>query len=262
MKAKNKKTAGFGIKAMIIILGIILLVVVSLYAFGIRVGTFGITKATEVNILDLPEESEIFLDNQSVGIRKGNISLKLAPGFHSILISKFGFWPYLENVEIKDKNTTTIRPFFVLQNPSGVMIGNQTKEYKEIAPLFDIPNDPDKELVSKNEVVTISYEDGQIFAKWLADKNDAPEYLCDKETEKCQKTAVFKPTTKLRNMSFFKDRDDVLIIAIEKGIFALELNPQGTQNLQPIFEGKSPEFRIKDGFLYAKDEGSLILISI
>lgn len=262
MKSRNTQKSGSVLNIALGAIAILVVVIIALYAYGIRVGKFGIAKATQVNILELPEESEIFLDNQSIGLRQGDTALKLAPGLHSIIISKSGFWPYFENVEIKDRKTITLRPFFVMQNPSGVMIGEKDPEYWSLQNLFYTPVNTATAIISENKKVSVSYKDGEIFAKWLGDKEEAPAYLCEGDIDACQERAIFKPTTDVRNLAFFKDRDDVIIIAIEKGVFAVELNPRDSQNLQPILEGKSPDFRIKDGLLYAKDEKTLLQVNI
>lgn len=245
------------------ILSVLFIAIVVLYALGYRIGDFGIGKAQKVIIKDLPEETQVFLGNKSIGFKSGDVDLLLAPGVHSIILSKAGFWPYIENIELTeyDKSQVVIRPFFFLQNPSGVLIGSNDSEYGRIISLFNRKSLPTEEspIVSTDKSTEVYIEGGKIVAKWVGVEENRPKYF-DEDTKMRQ---VFNPVTEVRAISFYKDRPDVMIVAMQDGIFALEIDPTGTQNLQPILEGSEPDFRVDtDGKLYARDENSLMLLSI
>lgn len=254
---------GKTIHIVLTIIAIVVLVAVGFYIAGFRVGKFGIAKAQTVSIIELPEETEVFLDNKSIGFKEGNVELALAPGLHSIILSKVGFWPYIENIELTKgiPVRTTIKPFFFLQNPSGVLIGSNDPEYNVIISLFNKKLSPSETspVTSSDGSMQIYVKDERITAKWLGDAEDKPTYFSTDGNI----SSVFNPVTEVRSLAFYKDRNDVMIVAMQDGIFALEINPNGTQNLQPLFEGKEPDFRIgTDGKLYAKDENTLMLLSI
>lgn len=245
------------------ILALVFIAIITLYAIGYRLGDFGIGKAKKITIRDLPEETQVFLDNKSIGFKSGDVDLLLSPGVHSIILSQAGFWPYLENIEITEyeKSEIVFRPFFFLQNPSGVLIGTNDPEYSKIVSLFNRKTLPTVEspLVSADKSTEIYIEGGKIIAKWTSAQESMPLYFdADSKTRQ-----VFNPVTEVRSIAFYKDRSDVMIVSMQDGIFALEIDPSGTQNLQPILEGKEPDFRVDtDGKLYARDENSLMLLSI
>lgn len=75
---------------------------------------------------------------------------------------------------------------------------------------------------------------------------------------------VFRSKFPLNNIDFFPGRRDVIIAALSNGIYALELDRRGGQNLQPIYKGKSPVFAVFQGekTIYILDDGNLISIEL
>jgi len=262
LSTKTGKTAHL----VLTIVSVVILTAIGFYMAGYRVGNFGIAKAQSVQIQGLPEETEIFLDNKSIGFKEGDVNLLLAPGLHSIILSKAGFWPYIENIELLKEIpvTTAINPFFFLQNPSGILIGSNDPEYQKIISLFNDKRLPTADAPINSNGIQLYIEKGKIIAKLIgnlsAEGPTGKRYFFDQDSDTKE---IFNPITEVRSIAFYKDRNDVMIVAMQDGIFAIEMNPIGTQNLQPLYEGKEPDFRIgTDGKLYAKDENTLMLLSI
>lgn len=255
---------GASSRSILIITALVFLIIVTLYAMGFRLGTYGFGRASNVEILNLPGDTEVFVDNESRGLKEGSFRLTLSPGYHSIILSKQLHWPYIENILIgKVKNDLTLNPFLLPQNPSGVLIGSGDPEFTAINSLFSIGTLPSAEnpLISSDNNVSVYLSGGVVIAKWIGEEANTPSMFCTENV--CSEKVIFNPITEVRNIGFFKDRNDVLIIAMQDGIFALELDPSEVQNLQPILEGNSPDFRLSDdGKLYAKDENTLMLINI
>lgn len=66
----------------------------------------------------------------------------------------------------------------------------------------------------------------------------------------------------INSSDFYKDRVDVAVVAVENGIYALEITDDPNPNFQPIYKGSNPEFVKKDDdFLYVKDGNSLMIIN-
>ncbi len=167
------------------------------------------------------ENISIFIDGQDKGI--SNITevgkqIKLKKGVHSILISKPGFWPWLTAVEVLGKQTLEINPFFIPENANGYIIPEEDPEYQDIINSFYT-----KTLID-----------------WEMNEN-TPEIITNFESE-------------IRASDFYKDRQDVVIVAVENGVYALEINSSSTPNFQPIFTGVEPTFVKKDSnSIYVKD---------
>ncbi len=103
----------------------------------------------------------------------------------------------------------------------------------------------------------------EIYADWLKEDSEIPYYLCGQKP--CQQPfQIFKSRLPIKNIDFFPQRKDVIIMAIDNGIYALEMDKKGQQNFQSIYKGKDPTFGIIKGenYLYVLDDGSLMKIDI
>lgn len=73
----------------------------------------------------------------------------------------------------------------------------------------------------------------EIWAEWL-DKKMPPFYFTDR------KVRIFNSRSAIRSFNFLPKRKDVLVVAVENGVFALEIDGRKPQNFQPIYKGRSP----------------------
>jgi len=168
----------------------------------------------------------LFIDNQRVEIeQKINPQFKLKNGKHTVVIAKDKFWPWTKEVEIKKETDSVVQPFFIPQNTSGLLIGEADSEYLQIMSLFQ------KDLISQPALAKIPKEN-----------------------------ALLKETATA--LDFYKDRQDVVIIASGDGIYALEIDSKNIQNFQPIYKGAHPLFVKKDNLtLYILDNNNLMLVN-
>ena len=178
----------------------------------------------QINTLD--ENLSIFIDNKKEKSEQDiNPNFKLKSGEHSIIISKDNFWPWIKNIEIERKKAVEINPFFVPQNTRGLLIGEIDSEYASIMSQFE-----------KNLILT------EAFDKIINDNSELK--------------------SKITAIDFYKNRKDVVLIAMPDGIYALEIENENIQNLQPIYKGKNPVFAKKDNnSIYILDNGNLMLVN-
>lgn len=172
------------------------------------------------------ENLTIFIDNQRAEPQQEiDPQFKLKKGQHTIVVAKDKFWPWMKEVEIEENINKTIQPFFIPQNTSGVLIGEVDPEYSQIMSLFQ------NNLISTSTLISIP-----------------------KENALLKETAVA--------LDFYKDRQDVVVIASGDGIYALEIDSQNIQNFQPIYKGVHPLFVKKDNLtLYVLDNNNLMLVN-
>jgi len=179
-----------------------------------------------LQVKSLDKNLIIFIDNQRKTISQDiNPEFKLRNGEYTIVVSKERFWPWIKEVEIKREDNLTIQPFFIPQNTSGLLIGKEDSEYQYIMSLFQ------KDLISSQAM------------KKISDSNT-------------------KLKTSITAIDFYKNRQDVVIIASGDGVYALEINTENFQNFQPIYKGKNPVFVKKDNSsIYIFDSENLILVN-
>ncbi len=167
---------------------------------------------------------KVFVDNSTETIKDSQISVK--EGHHILLISKENYWPWVKEIDISKKQIIDIDPFFVPKETSGYIITKTHPEYNNILLKF----------WQKTHI------------DW--DKNEyTPDIIKNFETD-------------IRASDFYKDRNDVIIVAVQNGIYALEINSSSTPNFQPIYKGNEPTFVKKDdNTLYVKDGNNLMEVN-
>ncbi len=173
--------------------------------------------------------TNIFIDGVDKGfseITKEGELIEIKEGSHSIILAQENYWPWAKEIQVTRQQTTEIYPFFVPQNSSGFLIPNTDPEYYDISAMF----------WKKTRI------------DWEMDEN-TPEIIRDFKEE-------------IRASDFYKDRDDVIIVAVQNGVFALEINNESMPNFQPIYKGTEPTFVKKDNdMLYIKDGKTLMEVT-
>lgn len=247
------------------------LAILSAQTIGFRIDKgFSFVRTGTISVINLDSTVRVFLDNKRVGTFSeaagGSIVIKnVLPGRHSILVSKNDYWPWLKEVEVQKEEVFTAYPFFILKNTSGVVIQKEDEEYMSIKESVEnqiLPANNNKRI-SANGTHAIWVEDNTIMAEWLGGEDSFPYYFCDQS--QCTRTiTVFTSLTPIRNLTFYKKREDVLIFSSENGLFAIEIDTQGVQNFQPIYKGASmPDFGVYDEqTLSVHDADSLFLLSL
>jgi len=179
-----------------------------------------------LQIRSLDENLAIFIDDQRKEARQDiNPQFELENGKHTVVISKNNYWPWMKEIEIIKDNDVVIQPFFIPQNTSGFLIGKEDPEYPQIMSFFQ------NNLISTSTLASIP-----------------------KENSLLKETAVA--------LDFYKDRQDVVIIASGDGIYGLEIDSKNIQNFQPIYKGIRPLFVKKDNSsLYVLDNDNLMLVN-
>lgn len=119
------------------------------------------------------------------------------------------------------------------------------------------------EKVSPRGKVGLWREGNQILAKWLKSDRSLPYYFCEGNNENCREiVTIFNSASVVRSLDFYPGRDDVVVIAVENGIFAIEIDSRKIQNFQPIYKGVEPYFIVDGNTFYVKDRDAIIKIKI
>jgi hypothetical protein len=192
------------------------------------------TTDTGTLVVDSPlYEARVFVDEHSAGVlRDAPNSLRLSEraGTHTVIVSKNGYWPWTETVEIKKHETTELHPFLV---PQKVSMESVTR------------------LVFANGATGVNPEYTEA-ANLIENANISDEVLPLVEATRIEGVT---------HADFAPGRTDVIIIAAKDGIFAVGVEKDERPNFQPIYKGENPSFvKTKDNALYIKDGDSISLI--
>jgi len=169
----------------------------------------------------------------------------LAKGEHTIIVSKPGFWPWSKKVTIESGIVTTISPFLMSKTPHGSLIPESDPEYYRLVSLIE----------ESLDMESIKSSDEQ----YLLSKNEKTLYLIHEGVPK----KVWEGVSLIRSFSFYPGRVDVALIALDTGIYAVELTDNPDQNLAPLYKGLEPVFSLTPNkSLIIKDYGTLVELSL
>ena len=256
----------FNNKTIIIILVILLtgLGFLGLKKTGLHIDGFNLVKGGSILLPEPDENIKIFLDNKEVGIEELE---NVAPGVHSIILATDTLWPWKKDVLVVSSETSEIFPFLISKGVSGEIISQQDPEYGAIraSVLGETLPTTASPLLSDSSLVEVWSDQNNIFARWNGAPDSIPSYFCNDDNECSSLVKILESESDVRNVDFYKSRDDVILVASQNGIFAIELDKRGaTQNFQPVYKGTaSPRFTIVDeNGIYVLDGPLLFLVSI
>lgn len=120
---------------------------------------------------------------------------------------------------------------------------------------FDVETLAKKQQLQERWRVLSWLEDGNVHVFWAGDTENVPFYLCD--VRGCRDKVVISLDTDITQFSFFPDRNDVFIVATKNHIFAVEADDRSKQNIETVYEGNKPSFRLVGNTIYVRDGEAL-----
>lgn len=258
-----------------VLLFLISLPSVLFYTLGYRLGTDLLLYKTGGLYVSSPVTgSKIFVNNKQkkeTNIFQSGLFLQsLKPGQYSVLVAKDGYWPWQKNLTIKEQFVTEARAFLLPKDPKGKVILRENysplevSKYNEIlASLKATTTEYTRFTSNQKEKLWWDPQKNEVWVRWLGEKQFLPYFFCDDlvcQEEKLILHSVFS----IRNVDFYPKRRDVILVAVQNGIYALEIDGRGGRMLQPIYKGKDPIFITykNESLIYILDEDNLIEIKL
>lgn len=265
--------------------------VVILYTSGYRLQGFHLVETGGIYIYSPEAGSVIYIDSNEE--RETNVFQKdyfvqdLTPGTYSVLIAKEGFWPWIKEVSVEERIVSEAIAFLIPKDPKSDVIPMTTleivvkkngatttvetanKEYNDALLLFKSPSlgiatttlsgTTTTQKISHRGRVALWQEDNRILVRWLKDAESLPNYFCRGDI--CNDTViVFSSPDIVRSFDFYPGREDVILIAVQTGVYAIEIDARKAQNFQPVYKGLGPSFITSDNTLYIKDGNNIFRI--
>ncbi len=246
--AKTNKKTYFSIAVFVLLLAL----GSGFYFLGYRItDNFGVGKLGSLALVLPYADTSVYIDSSSKTTATKNneeLTFKLSPNNHTIIISKDGYFPWKKDVTIPSSGEVTFSPVFVPTSTNGEIITKDDKNYTEI-----------KQKVTSNDLPTRQdplYSKDQSTFMWVED--NAIVTQSGSHTER-----VIQPDTIIRNADFYKDRNDIVMFSIENAIYLIEASKEGGQNFMPIYRGQDPTFvKADDNSIYVFDNNILMQITI
>lgn len=276
-----------------ILVFLLLMPLILLYTTGWRWDRkLGLYKTGGLYISSPLTDSKIFINSnleKETNILQGGIFLQsLKPGKYSILVDKEGYWPWQKNLFVKEQLVTEARAMLIPKEPRGNVILRENyspleiSKYDEILAGLKTLRQPLK--LPKTKQATTTPEEiarytrftsdqkeklwwdpktNKIWIEWLAGKESLPYFFCD-DSSCNEKVLVHTSKFNIKNVDFYPKRKDVVLFAVQNGVYAIEIDGRDGRAIQPIYKGKEPIFTIykNDKSVYILDEDNLIEIKL
>lgn len=276
------------ILALCILLFLLAVPFVLLYTAGYRWDSkFQLYKTGGLYVSSPLSDSQIFvndkLEKETNILQSGLFLQGLKPGKYSILITKEGYWPWSKNLQIKTQFVTEARAILMPKEPKGTILLRENysplevSKYEEILKSLNDLRQPLKKRATaeekearysrltsnQKEKLWWDPQENKLWAGWLADPASLPYYFCD-DTSCKEIILVLESKFPIKNADFYPKRKDIVIAAVQNGVYAIEIDGRGGRLLQPIYKGKDPIFTTykNDNSIYILDENNLIEIKL
>lgn len=265
---------------------LVALIAFTFYTFGFRLtGDLEPVKVGSIELLSNESGAQIFFDNREKKVPSDNGVYrikKVAPGLHSIMVSKEGFWPWAKTVNVMaDSHRNLFAFIFKMDGLVTKSVLAETPEYSDafrrlgqnVVPQVKFGskpfnaedsfrdwlerNVPDRKF-SLDKSTVLFTENSTIYVGWVSEIEPIPRYFCEENPCKL-KMPVTVSEEEIKSIDFYKDRRDIIIFAAGESIYAIEVDREGTQNFQPLYKGTDPYFyQSFDGTLYIKDGNAVL----
>ena len=233
--------------------------ILGLVESGFRFDGLRLSFPATVTLTHVPQDARLYADGREIVAEnnEGTIVLSLAPNAQHLIVSHEGFWPWEKEMAPRSGEQTTFGVFLMPRDPQGT-------------PILDKPLCPTLEalvaraklptraapILSADGTASLFVENGKIITRWLSE-NPAPDYYCIADSS-CREHAALTFEAELRDLAFYPGRNDIALLAIQNGIFALDLDNRGTQTFQPVYRGTRPRLLMHEGAAYLQ-EGKAVL---
>lgn len=250
-------------------------VLIALAGFAIVTGLNGSDtqeKATGTIELALYEkDSSIILDSHRAGTTKlphETITLdNLSVGQHRVLVSKFGYWPWGKLIEVADGKTSSFTPLIlkkILESedvPEYLPLESDSVLNPRYSELYSAIENAPQESTSYDTRVDLTSSETNIIATWTGTEDYIPDYFCIADICYMEYEILQTPQS-ITHAEFFPLSKEHVIFASKNSIFMIELDQNGTQNIQPVFIGVEPHFTIIESIVYVLDNGIITAIHL
>jgi len=238
--------SGIAIAAFILLFGII-------HQSGYVFSGIYIVKGGTLAIEGARPQSDVFIDTHRVGTVGANGSGKfnaLRPGKRNVIVASPNSWPWIFDFEASAATTITFRPLQVLKVIENTPLADTEDPIRARAEVeFKSYREPIRIQALKNEGALIWVEGNTVFAQLVAGDVHS----------------IFSSTKPIRNVLWYGNRNDAVIIAAQDSVFAIDAYESDVRNFQPIYQGEAPEAvadPLQPDRIFIRDKGNYFYVNI
>lgn len=186
----------------------------------------------------------------------------LRPGSYEVKVQKSGLQSWSKRLIVFPQRVTEGYAFLLPGEPKAIAIPEflaketatstlkniqkKNPEYTSALSLFATTTKTatSSEFVKTRRKLSVTNIEGTLHAVWEGDIDSVPHYFCVNES--CKKEIILDTNSQVKSFDFFPGRDDLLVVALSRGIYVIEIDDRSAQNVQVILEVPQSDFRIRD----------------
>ncbi|PCI28017.1 hypothetical protein COB52_04160 [Candidatus Kaiserbacteria bacterium] len=241
---KNILKAGIVLTIFIVFFGVI-------KQTGYVIDGVYIIKGGELHIESALPNSDVFIDSKKVGRTdaEGVAAYKgLHLGVRGVVVATNDTWPWIMEFESISGEVSTLLPLQVTKKTSMSTL-EADNELSDVAK---------KEFFAYREPSRINPLERVDTKVWI----EGTRILTQNGEEV---RTIFSSVDEIKNILWFGDRNDAVIVTVAEMVFVLDLRESEVQNFFPIFVGESPQVakdqvRSRNVFIY--DDGKYFHVDI
>lgn len=284
--SRKKRIVYFSIFTLLFV---VCIPVIILYSLGYTVdsNTFGLSSRGGIYVLTTEPGITIYIGDsvkEITSIFNKEVLVKdLKPKDYLVLAGGEEYWPWAKIVSVSPGEVSALYPLLIHKSLSFKEILKTDDMYADAAKLFLVNTKNSGIATSTIATSTLSVasstalakaqgitkgkmrvwkEGNSIFASWLGSSDRIPPYFCSLDRVCVSTITVFQSATVLGRVDFYPDRDDAIMLTLDRGIYAMELDVRNYHNFYPIYKGNDPDFRIAGSEVYIKDGSNLSVIEL
>jgi hypothetical protein len=217
------------------------------------------------------------LQNDIKKLKSGFFIDDLYPAKYFISIKKEGFSSWGKDVVVRGSKVSEIYPLIIPTKLDAHEIPAQVEESRGFfgsnASTTLVTNDifvDTLKLFSKEtglesitrRSINLWHDGNSVYFVWKGKDSSAVPVFCG--VYDCTATSTaYTALEKINRVDFLPGRNDVLLVALPSGLYAVEMDNKPPQHSAQIYSGKNADFHIEDGeILYVKDGVMLFQIDI
>lgn len=266
--SRTKRTIYFSIFTLFFILCI---PAILLYSFGYTIdgGTFGLSSRGGIYVSVTEPDITVYIGDdikETTGIFRKEVLIKdLKPKDYLVVTGSEEFWPWAKIITVTPGEVSALYPLLVRKTFSFKEILKTDENYVAIAKLF-LTEPKNATIASSTSIMKskmkIWKENNSIFASWLGTTDRIPPYFCNGGSVCASAINIFQAAGSIGRIDFYPDREDAIMLILDHGIYAMEIDGRKYHNFYPIYKGNNPDFRIDGNEVYIKDGNNISVVEL
>ena len=260
------------------ILFAVILLIVSIYASGYRLGEeFTLERTGGIHVSVPVSGTILYLEGEEVGtssfLDKSFFLDNLAFGTYSISVEKEGYRTWEKTLIVERAYVTDTTAFLIPETiiPLPIVIGTDTSattslqvsraEFLTLESLFNTATTTatTTEATRTPDPTELVVRDGNVYVRWNRNLERAPSAFCIAPQACVVEISVELDETVVSRAEFFEGG---VVYQTPRGIYLSEIDVKQPNIFVPLYEKPNAEFRIHQGELIILDDEELFVIAL